>query len=499
MFKLWSRGIRFQMIVIVSVLLLVSVLFMTADMLFYSKADDVLIKDLEKKITGTVQSLSKQMTEQLSTQILLEGEPGQNLPSALEKSFKDIARNHAENYKGVRLGIYIVNQDQIFIEGFLHDFRPPGGEGEKQREQRIYQETSAGIKAVVSGGIPITKLGQTWDDQFIEYLAPIHLNSKLVAVVWAEERVHPIFAQNARTRYILRLVILITFCFGIGATLLSTISLVKRVNKIKDGLANMEKDFSNTLPEMTGDMGQITNAINKMASGLKEKEALSEQLRISQNLASLGRLVTDIAHELRNPICILQCTADLLEPKVKHNPELNECVFMFQEQLKRLNLLTEELLDFGRPMPIKRGTLDLRILLESLIETIIPLLQKNEITLNFSNPENLPNIIGNKEKLKQVFLNLFFNAIQAMPKAGVLTIQTFAKEKLICVVVNDTGEGISQEDQSKIFQPFFTRKTDGNGLGLAICKKIIEYHGGSITVESQPGVFTTFTVCFPIN
>jgi len=261
----------------------------------------------------------------------------------------------------------------------------------------------------------------------------------------------------------------------------------------------MEKDFSNTLPEMTGDMGQITNAINKMASGLKEKEALSEQLRISQNLASLGRLVTDIAHELRNPICILQCTADLLEPKVKHNPELNECVFMFQEQLKRLNLLTEELLDFGRPMPIKRGTLDLRILLESLIETIIPLLQKNEITLNFSNPENLPNIIGNKEKLKQVFLNLFFNAIQAMPKAGVLTIQTFAKEKLICVVVNDTGEGISQEDQSKIFQPFFTRKTDGNGLGLAICKKIIEYHGGSITVESQPGVFTTFTVCFPIN
>ncbi|MFZ5650003.1 MAG: ATP-binding protein [Bacillota bacterium] len=497
MFKLWSRGFRFQMIAIVSVLLLVPVMMMIYDMLIISKTDDELIANLEKKLAGVVQSMSKQIHDQLAAH--LEGEPGRNLPSALERSFQDIAKTKAENYKGVRLGIYIVEQERILIEGFLHDYRPPGGEGKQQREHRIYLETSAGIRAVVTGGIPITKLGQTWDDHFIEHLVPIYFDSKLVAVVWAEERVHPIFAQSAKARRIIRLVTLIVFSFGVGATLLSTISLIRQVRNIKNGLLKMEKNFSNTLPDMPGEMGQVTKAINKMASSLKEKEQLAEQLRASQNMASLGRLVTDIAHELRNPICIIQCTVDLIEPKVNHSPDLKECIFMLQDQLNRIRMLTEELLDFGRPLPLKMENLDLRDLLGSLLDTTGPLLQKNQIALHFFNPEQLPNIIGNKEKLAQVFVNLIINAIQAMPKGGALTIETLTKEEHVCVIVSDTGEGISEEDLPKIFQPFFTKKVGGGGLGLAISKKIIENHGGSIAVESQPGAVTRFTVCFPIN
>jgi len=495
MFKLWSQGFRFQIMVIVSVLLITPALVTIFDMLFFSKTDDILVKDLERKLAGIVSSMSVKIHDQVVA--LLEVEPGRDLPSAMEIYFNGIAAPKAESYKGVRLGIYIVEQDRILIQGFLHDYRPPGGEEQRQREQRIYQETFAGIRAVVVGGAPITKLGQTWDDQFVEYLVPIFIDSKLVAVIWAEERIHPIFAQSARARHVIRLVTVIVFGFGIGATLISTISLFGQVRNIKNGLLNLERDFSNVLPDMPGEMGQIAGAINKMVLSLKEKEQLAEQLRASEHLASLGRLVTDIAHELRNPISIIQCAVDLMEPKVSHDPELNECIFMSQEQLKRLSLLTEELLDFGRPLPMNMEPLDLRGLLGSLIDTTETLLQKNRITLHFINPVQLPDIIGNREKLTQVFVNLIINAIQAMPGGGALTVQTFTTENMVCVFIRDTGEGISEEDLSEIFQPFFTKKAGGSGLGLAISKKIVEAHQGSITVESRPGEGATFTVCFP--
>lgn len=497
MLKLWSRGFRFQMMFIVSVLLLVPVLLFIFDIVFTSKTDDVLVKNLEFKLTGIATSMSKQIHEHLAVE--LQKDPGLDLPAALEKAFTGIAAPKTENYNGVRLGIYIVEQDRILVEGFLHNYRPPGGEGQKQREQRIYHETSAGIKAVVAGGEPITKLGQTWDDQFIEYLVPIYVNSELVAVVWAEERIHPIFAQSARARYALRMVTLIVFSFAIGATLFSILSLVRQVKTIKEGLQKLEKDLNNTLPELPGDLGQVTSAINKMATSLKEKEQMAEQLRASQNLTSLGRLVTDIAHELRNPICILQCTTDLIEPKVNQNTELNECVSMLKDQVKRLNMLTEELLDFGRPLPMKMEPFNLGDLLASLIDMTSPLLKKSQIELLFVNSKELPDIVGNKEKIKQVFINLIMNAIQAMPEGGSLTIHSFAKEDLVCVEVHDTGVGISEDDLPHIFKPFYTKKTGGSGLGLAICKRIIENHRGFITVESLPGTGAAFNVCFIVN
>lgn len=497
MFTIWSRGFRFQMIVIVSVLLLVPVLVMIYDILFLSKTDDVLVKNLEKKLTGIVGNMSQQIHDQVATR--LQEEPELDLPSTLEESFKDVAAPMAENYGGVRLCLYIVEQNRILIQGHLHNYQPPGGEEQRQREQRIYRETSAGINAVVSGGTPIAKLGQTWDDQFIEYLVPIHIDSKLVAVAWAEERMHPVFAQSAKARQIIRLVTLVIFGFGIGATLISTVSLVRRVRWIKNRLINLEEDFSNTLPDMPGELGQITKAVNKMAVSLTEKEQLAEQLHRSEHLASLGRLVTDIAHELRNPVSIIQSTVELMEPKLMHHPDLNECLNMIHEQLKRLNLLTAELLDFGRPLPMKVESIDLQDLLGEVVAATGHLLQKNRSTFNFVNPGQMPNITGNREKLMQVFMNLIVNAIQAMPEGGALTIDTFTAEKMACVLFRDTGVGMPEEDLSQVFQPFFSRKTGGSGLGLAISKRIVESHRGSISVESQPGEGTTFTICFPVN
>ncbi|MDO7787739.1 ATP-binding protein [Desulforamulus aquiferis] len=468
---------------------------MAFDIAYISKTDDVLVQDLETKLTRIVDRMSSQIQNQVEEQ--LEERPEVNLSQTLVNAFEDATEPILDINKGVRIGLYVVQQDEIYIRGYLHDNRPPGGESPNTREQRIYNETAAGIKAAVAGGLPISKLGKTWDDRFLEYLVPINVDSKLVAVVWAQERMHPVFAQSAKARQILLVFTLIVFGFGVGATIFSVLSWVKKVSRIKDGLMSLEKDLNNSLPDMSGEMGQITKAINRMAANLSEKEHMAEQLRRSEYLSELGRFVTDIAHELRSPVSIIQTTVDLMEPRVKNQSDLKECVEMIQKQLDRHSRLTTELLNFGSPTQVKMDPFDLRELVRTVTAQTEQLLRKSNIELKVVTSNILPNIRGDQEKLTQTFINLIINAIQAMPKGGTLTIETFVGENTACVAFSDTGEGIKPEDISKIFQPFFSKKAGGSGLGLAISKKIVESHGGTMQVESIPGNGAKFTLCFP--
>lgn len=495
MIHLWQRGFKYQMLYIVIILLLVPLLTIGTNVLFVSKTDDLLIADLEKELISIVNSKNQQMIGQVTAR--LHETPDRNLYSLLEESFRDIAVPLSKEHKGVRMGLYTVEQKRILTEGFLHDYRPPEGEEQQRREQRIYNETIDGINAVVSGGTPITKLGQTWDDRFLEYLVPLYINNKLVAVVWAEKRMHPAFAKSARARQTGLFVALTVFIFGVGATVLSTSSLVKHVKQMKDGLVKLESDFNNLLPEMPGELGQITRAVNSMAVSLAEKEQLTEQLRRSEHLAALGRIVADIAHELRNPVSVMQATVELMEPRLRQEPELFECLAMINKQLEQQNFLIADLLSFGSPTQVKMEPIDVQTLLKSVVSSTIPLLKKSQITLDLISMEQVPLIVGNREKLTQVFVNIIINAVQAMPGGGSLTLQVFTTESSVCVSFRDTGEGISPEHLPQIFEPFYSKKIGGSGLGLTLSKRIVEIHSGSFYVESEPGQGTTFTVSLP--
>lgn len=496
MFSFWPKNFRFQMVILVSVLL-VPVMIMAFDITFFSRTDDVLVQDLENKLTRIVDRMSNQIQNQVTIQ--LKENPELDVSSALRKSFEEGAEPIVDINKRVRLGLYIVEQDKIYIQGYLHENPPPGGESPSTRLQRIYDETADGIKAVLAGGVPITKLGKTWDDRFLEYLAPIRVNSQLVAVVWAQERMHPIFAESANARQIILIFTLVIFVFGVGTTLVSIVSWVRKVRHIRDGLIKLESNLNNPLPDMPGEMGQITRAINKMAASLTEKELMAEELRRAEYLSALGRFVTDIAHELRSPVSIIQTTVELMEPQVRNQLELKECLAMIQKQLDRHNLLTTDLLNFGSPTRVKREIFDLRELVSTVTSTVKQLFRKNKIVLSIIHSEELPFVKGDQEKLTQTFMNLIINAIQAMPHGGTLTIETFVKGDAVCVSFTDTGEGIKQEDLTEIFKPFFSRKTGGSGLGLAISKKIVESHGGTISVESLTGKGASFTICLPAN
>lgn len=496
MFFIKQQSFKVQMFAVVFLLLLVVAMVVMYDLMFLAKADDVLVEDLEKKLTGIADLMGTQISSRVNQE--LAGNPKADQTEVFKEVFEHLATPLANSQRGVRLCLFVVDSNKIFIKGYLHEWsRELTRDEQIKREGRIRNEAAAGINAVVTGGIPITRVGRTWDDRFLECLVPIRVGGKVAAVVWAEERMHPIFAQSARARLIIRYVTMGVFVFGIVATLLASLGLMRRVERIKDGILTLEKDFSCKIPEMPGEMGEITRAINKMAQGLTEKEQLEDRLRATEDIATLGRLVTDIAHELRNPVSIIQAATELAATNIKDAPWLEEYVSVIEEQIERHNKLIGELLEFGRSSQGTVDHLNLNELVEGVIKTIEPLMQKNNVTYVVQTEPGIPLIQGNREKLKQVFINLTQNAIQAMPGGGNLYIETYCRDSKVFVLIRDTGEGISREDLPRIFQPFYTRKAGGSGLGLAISKEIVQIHRGSIEVESEPKKGTTFTVSFP--
>ncbi|MGB9846945.1 MAG: sensor histidine kinase, partial [Desulfotomaculales bacterium] len=235
-----------------------------------------------------------------------------------------------------------------------------------------------------------------------------------------------------------------------------------------------------------------------MAAGLLEKEQKLEQLRREENLIALGRLVTTIAHELRGPVSIIQALVQVLAGRLGHLPELREFATRIEQQIEKHNRLVSELLDFGRPNPGASEQMELTALAAAVLQECSSLLEQKRISLSFTPSRQPLPVKGNQDKIKQVFLNIILNAVQAMSAGGRLALETFRDGEKACVTVRDTGPGIPKEELAQIFTPFYTRKSGGGGLGLAISQRIVQIHGGTIGVESEPGTGTAFTLCFPL-
>ncbi|HAG07768.1 MAG TPA: two-component sensor histidine kinase [Peptococcaceae bacterium] len=486
-----GRSLRFQILVIITGILIIPILVMVYDLIYASKTDQMLLVHKEERLAAVVQFLAAGV----KSEALIDGDAAIP-PDRLRQAFEQVAAPLAERYEGVRLGLYIPATDQIVVEGFLHEYRQLTPEERKAREQRILREASSGINAVMASKEPLARIAGTPDDQFFEHLVPLEARGQVVGVVWAEERINPIFTQSRNFRLVTRYLTLLGFFFGTIGTLMVILNLTSRVGAIKQGLARLESDIHRLLPPMPGEMGQIVQAINKMALGLAEKERLETELRRAERLAALGRLVTGIAHELRNPIAIVKAAVQVMEKELQHVPEVQDYARVIKEQVNRQNHVLQELLEFGRPSPGIVQPLNVNRLVESVLTFAQPLLRQQGIALQLSLSEKLPPVQGDGEKLKQVFLNLILNAVQAMPTGGMLVIETGGNGEVF-VRFTDTGAGIEPDDIPHLFEPYYTTKKNGSGLGLAITHRIVELHGGHIEVESEPGRGARFTVYLP--
>ncbi len=231
-------------------------------------------------------------------------------------------------------------------------------------------------------------------------------------------------------------------------------------------------------------------------------ETAVAQVRRSERLAALGQLTAGLAHELRNPLGTMKSSAEMLVRSVsKENPIAQEMAGYISAEVDRTNSLITRFLDFARPQHLRIEPGDISTLLDRAIASFYrerpSSLAGIEIYKNYS--PGIPPVKFDAELLERVFSNLILNAAQASQPGGVVTVKTqLLDDKGVEVAIIDRGTGIEAKDLESIFNPFFTTKPEGVGLGLAICSKIVDEHGGHITVESSAGEGSVFHVILPL-
>jgi signal transduction histidine kinase len=228
---------------------------------------------------------------------------------------------------------------------------------------------------------------------------------------------------------------------------------------------------------------------------LKEAEA---QVRRTERVAALGQLTAGLAHELRNPLGTIKTSAEMLTRQVgKENEIAREMAGYIADEVDRTNSLITRFLEFARPQHLRLEPGDVHDLLDRAIARFEkPVGAHASVYRNYS--PDVPPASVDSELMQQVILNLISNASQASRPGGVVTVKTRLAEGSVEISVIDTGSGIEPKNLENIFNPFFTTKQDGVGLGLAICSKIVDEHGGSIAVESTPGEGSVFRVYLPL-
>ena len=246
----------------------------------------------------------------------------------------------------------------------------------------------------------------------------------------------------------------------------------------------------------------VVRANRIIAERAEERLRLEEQLNEAQRLASLGKMVAAVSHEIKNPLGIVRSTAEILGTRIsKVAPGNEHLANIIVEETSRLDNIVREFLDFARPRDVRKTAGSLNAVLERLLRFMEPEFQHKEVQVQVLLDEKLPEIFFDSEQIYQVILNIVFNAIQAMPQGGALFLKTAALSDANAVMLEvvDTGIGISPEKLEQIFTPFYTNKNRGTGLGLAIAKSIVDKHQGSITVSSIPGEGSTFRLTLPVG
>jgi signal transduction histidine kinase len=245
----------------------------------------------------------------------------------------------------------------------------------------------------------------------------------------------------------------------------------------------------------------VVRANRIMAERAEERLRLEEQLNEAQRLASLGKMVAAVSHEIKNPLGIVRTTAEILGNRIgKVAPGNERLANIIVEETSRLDGIVREFLDFARPREVEKKIGSINPVVERLLRFMEPELQQKSVLVTVALDDALPEIFFDSEQIYQVLFNIVFNAIQAMPDGGELLVRTSpAGPEQVVVELSDTGMGIAPEKLEQIFTPFYTEKNRGTGLGLTIAKSIVDKHAGRIEVSSTPGAGSTFRIFLPIQ
>ncbi len=326
--------------------------------------------------------------------------------------------------------------------------------------------------------------------------------------------------ENAKRRIYVTIFVLVAWT--VALVLMGTRRwLTKPISKLTDGIENLAKGNLDYHIHLKGkdEFSQLALAFNQMAIDLKKareqiireaetKLELERNLRQSEKLATVGQLASGLAHEIGTPLNIIYGRAEWIKRRLEDREGIQKNLDIIAQQSERITKILQQLLGFVRKKKPEQTTLKVSTIVETTLDLLDHQIQKQRVRVVKDLKKNLPYVIGDPDQLQQVFLNLILNAIQSMADGGTLHLSAsskrISKEGLedgehpyIEICVKDTGVGMREEVIQNIFNPFFTTKGTGTGLGLMVTQGIIQDHEGWINVESEVGKGSAFRIYLP--
>jgi len=290
----------------------------------------------------------------------------------------------------------------------------------------------------------------------------------------------------------------------ISGPVLGVVEIVQDLSEDYKTIFDFQKRVIITCTIVMGALFLVLLFVVKRGEGIIEKRALErlrlkEQLSRAERLSTLGEMVAGISHEIRNPLGIIRSSSELLKKKMAGYDPSNSIPGIIIEESARLNNIITDFLDFAKPRSPNLILCRIEDVLEKNITFLASQINEEGCIIERDYDNNLPEITADPEMLYQAFLNILINAMQAMPEGGKIHVEIGSSDNTVTIFFEDEGEGIPEDILEKIWDPFFTTKEKGTGLGLGIVKNIIESHRGSIQVSNRPVCGARVKVEMPVK
>src|ERR1035438_8153872 len=330
--------------------------------------------------------------------------------------------------------------------------------------------------------------------------------SAAIGAIVVEKSLVPAEASVASNRNLLIVYGIVIFVLvGIVLWLLIVRLVTQPVSNVLEQMRRVQTGDLNAraTAETQDEVGELAGGFNAMVQSLDDatrelEESHQKQIQQAGKLATIGELAAGIAHEIRNPLAGIGAAVEVLAEENNLNGQRVEIVAEIRQQITRLNRTLHDLLEFARLRDPEIAPCDVHEFIRPMLALVRPDAQKFHVKIEERLAAELPNVSADAGQMQQALLNILLNGVQAMPSGGALSVSTETiqrnESEFVCIKVRDTGVGIARQHLAKIFSPFFTTKHRGTGLGLSITRTIIEKHHGTISVDSEPGNGTTFTL-----
>jgi signal transduction histidine kinase len=426
----------------------------------------------------------------------------------LDDRLKSLSDTVFSRIHGIEGGFFLIALDEFY--GYAYPTSPPPIPVYGP-PPRSYNFIKTQIMETIDSAAPIVRLHRFDPAIFPLATEPVMVGDRIVAVVWA--RIH---IERELPAIKLKEVInvgAVTSLLGFVIALLVSISQRRKILKMSLELENVKSGKALQITAGPGTLGVIAHSINAMIKTMREenhrREQLERRLHQRDKMASLGKVIAGVAHEVKTPLAIIKTRIQMWQQSLRDDqrrsqtPQVfsNDALQLVVDEVDRLSDLVKHLLLFSKPQPTTMGPVDVNDLLKQTVTFSTPPGNGKQIEFVQELDGHLPAVAADRNALRQVFMNVLVNAIEAIHERGTIAVSTRydAKRRLCLVFIRDNGVGIPETVRQSVFDPFVTTKKKGFGLGLSISYEIITAHGGAIQLVRNDTGGTTCIIELPIS